>query len=85
MSCVIPHIRKYTKYCSDSEHRKQVKNLIKTFFHGLSVEKITFSQYLFWAEYTLFDNNNGSFYGDEFIWKSKEIRNRNRDLWHQKH
>ena len=30
--CVIPHIRKYTKYNSDSDHRKQVNNVIKKHF-----------------------------------------------------
>ena len=32
------------------------------------------TQYLFWTEYTLFDDKNGSFNGDEFICKSKDIR-----------
>ena len=38
MLCVIPHIRKYEKYHSDSAHRKQVNNVIKAFFDGVPEE-----------------------------------------------
>ena len=34
MLYIISHIRKYSKYHSDSDHRKQVKNVTKTLFHG---------------------------------------------------
>ena len=64
---------------------KQVNNAIRKLFHGLSVEKMYVTQDLFWTEYTLFDNKNGSFDGDEFIWKSKYIRGGNSHLWHQKY
>ena len=40
---------------------------------------------LFWTEYTVIDNMIGSFYADEFIWKSKYIRNGNSHLWYQKY
>ena len=40
---------------------------------------------IFCTEYTKFDNNNGSFDGDEFIWKRKYIRDGNSHLWHQKY
>ena len=40
---------------------------------------------MFWTDYTDFYNNNGSFYGDEFILKSKDIINGNSHLWHQKY
>ena len=33
MLCVITHIRKYAKYHSDSDNRKQVNNAIKKLFH----------------------------------------------------
>ena len=36
--------------------------------------KMSVTQELFCIDYTLFDNNNGSFDGDEFIWKRKYIR-----------
>ena len=36
MLCVITHISKYSKYHSDSDHGKKVKNVIKMLFHGLS-------------------------------------------------
>ena len=39
---------------------------------------------LFWTEYTDFDNKNGSFDGDEFIWRIKDIRSGNFCLWHKK-
>ena len=40
---------------------------------------------LFWNEYTDFDNKIGSFDGDKFIWKSKDIRYGNIHLGHQKY
>ena len=63
---------------------KQVNNVIKTLFHGVPEDKIAVTQDIFWTEYTEFDNNIGSFDTDEFIWKSKDIRNGNSHLWHQK-
>ena len=67
MLCVITHIHKYAKYHSNSYHRKQVNNVIKKRFHGVSVDKMDITQDLFWTEYTDFDNKNGSFDGDNFI------------------
>ena len=64
---------------------KQVNNVIKTLFHGVPEDKIAVTQDIFWTEYTEFDNNIGSFYVDEFIWKSKDIRDGNSHLWHQKY
>ena len=43
------------------------------------------TQDIFWTEYTEFYNKIGSFDGDEFIWKSKYIRDGNSYLWHQKY
>ena len=40
---------------------------------------------IFWTEYTDFDNKNGSFDGDEFIWKIKDIIDGNTHLWNQKY
>ena len=85
MLCVIPHIRKDAKDHSYSEHRKQVNNLIKTLFHGLSEDEMDFTLDLFWTDYTDFDKNNGSFDGNAFIWKSKDIRDGNSHLWNQKY
>ena len=81
----IPHIRKDAKYYSDSDNRKQVNNVIKNMFHGLSEDKVPVTQDLFWTDYTDFDNNIGSFYGDRFIWKRKDIRYDNSRLWHPKY
>ena len=39
----------------------------------------------FWTEQTEFDKNNGSFDGDEFIWKRKNTGDGNSHLWHQKY
>ena len=39
---------------------------------------------IFCTEYTDFDNNIGWFGGDKFISKSKDIRDGNSHLWHQK-
>ena len=83
--CVIPHIRRDAKYRSDSDHMKQLNNLIKTLFHGLSEDKMAVTQDIFWTEYTDFDNKNGSFGSGGFIWKSKDIRDGNSHLWHQKY
>ena len=40
---------------------------------------------LFWTEYNAFDKKIGSYYSDEFIWKSKDISDGNSHLWHQKY
>ena len=55
MLCVIPHIRKYAKYHLDSENRKQVKNLIKTLFHGLYEDRMDVTQDIFWTKNKDFD------------------------------
>ena len=85
MLCVIPQIRKDAKDHSDSDHRKQVNNFIKTLFSGASEEEINVTLDLFWTEYTAFDNKVGSYDADEFIWKSKDISDGNSHLWHQKY
>ena len=36
-----------------------------------------FTLEIFWIEYTDFDNKNDLFFGDKFIWKSKDIRDSN--------
>ena len=61
MLCVIPHICKDEKYHSDSDHSKQVKNVIKTLFFGESEDKMSVTQDILCTEYTDFDNNIGSF------------------------
>ena len=48
MLCVITHIYKYAKYHSDSDNRKQVNNVFKKLFHGLTVDKMAVTQDLFW-------------------------------------
>ena len=85
MICVITHIHKYSKYHSDSDHRKQVNNVIKTLFYGASEEEMSVTQDIFWTEYTEFDNNIGSFDADEFIRKRKDIKDGNSHFWHQKY
>ena len=67
MLCVIPLILKKSKDHSDSDHRKQVNNVIKMLFHGLSEDEITFTLDLFCTEYTDFDENIGSFDWYDFI------------------
>ena len=47
---VIPHIHKETKYNLDSDHRKQVNNVIKTIFHGFPEDKIYVTQDICWTE-----------------------------------
>ena len=83
MICVITHIRKDAKYHLDINHRKQVKNVIKTLFSGSSEEEMNVTLDVFLTEYNDFDNKIGSFYADEFIRKSKYIRYGNIHLWHQ--
>ena len=85
MICVIPHIHKDAKDHSDSDHRKQVNNVIKTLFSGASEEEIAATLDVFRTEYTEFGNKIGSFDADEFIWKSKDIRYGNSHVWHQKY
>ena len=47
MLCVITHIRKDEKYHSDSDHRKQVNNVIKKFVSGASEEEMAVTQTYF--------------------------------------
>ena len=54
-------------------------------FHGINEDELHFAIDLFWADYTELSNTNGSFDSDEFIWKSKDIRYGNSNLWHQKY
>ena len=83
MLCVIPHICKYAKDHSDSDHMKQVNNFINTLFNEASEEQMAVTIDLFWTEYTAFDNMIGSYDADEFIWKRKDISDGNSHLWHQ--
>ena len=85
MFCVIPHVSKYAKDHSDRDHRKQVNNVIKTLFRGLSEDGMAVNQDIFWTECKEFYNKIASFDGDEFIWKIKNIRDVNSHLWHQKY
>ena len=85
MLYVIPHIRKDKKYHSDSDNRKQVNNAIKKIFSGASKDEMSVSQDIFWTDYTDFDNHIGSFDANEFIRKSKDIKDGNSHLWHQKY
>ena len=41
------------------------------------------TQDIFWTENTDFDNKIGTFDADEFIWKSKDIKDDNSHLWHK--
>ena len=85
MFCVIPHIYKNASDHLESDHRKQVKNVIKFIFHGLYEYELHFTLDLFWTDHTDFENKNGSFVGDKFIWKIKDIRYDNINLWYQKY
>ena len=85
MLCVNTHILKDAKYNSGSDNKKQDNNITLKTNYGLSEDKMDFTQYLFWSEYTLFGNKNGLIDGDGFIWKSKEIRDGNSHLWYQKY
>ena len=69
----------------NSDHRKQVNNVIKKIFSGASEEYMYVTQDIFWTEYTDFDNKVGSYDADEFIWKSQDIKDGNSHLWHQKY
>ena len=85
MLCLIPHIRKDAKDHSNSDHRKQVNNVINTLFSGAYEWEMAVTLDLFWTDYTAFDNKIGSFDADEFLWKIKDIRDGNSHLWHQKY
>ena len=85
MLCGIPHVHKDAKHHSYSDIRKQVNNFIKILFHGASEDEMVYTLDIFWTEYTECDNKIGLFDADEFIWKSKYIRDCNSHLWHQKY
>ena len=61
MLCVITHIRKDAKDHSDSDHRKQINNVINILFSGASEDEMSVTQDIFRTEYTEFDKNIGSF------------------------
>ena len=50
MLCVITHIQKDAKYHSDSDHRKQVNNVIKSLLSGTSEGEMAVTQDIFWIE-----------------------------------
>ena len=83
--CVITNIFKASSDHSYSDHCKQVNRVIKTLFFGLSRNELNFTLDLFWTGYIDFDNNNGLFGGDGFIWKIKAIIGHNSHLFHQKY
>ena len=83
MICLFPQIHKYAKDHSDIDDRKQVNNVIKTLFFGASEEEIAVTPDTFWTGYTAFDNKVGSYDADEFIWKSKDIRDDKKHFWHR--
>ena len=80
MMCVISDIQKDVKDHSFIDNRKLFNNVIKTLFHGVPEDEMDVTQDIFWNKYTEFDNNIGSFDGDEFIWKSKDIIDGNSHL-----
>ena len=49
MLCGIPHICNDAKIHSDSDHMKQVNNLIKTLFHVFYVDNMAVPQDLSWT------------------------------------
>ena len=64
---------------------KQVNNVIKTLINGAFEDEMAVTLDIFWTDYTEFYNNIGSFDAEEFIWKSKDIRDGNSHLCHQKY
>ena len=78
MLCVIPHICKNSRDHLDQQYNK--KHL-----REWSLEEMAVNKEILWTEYTDFDNKNGSFDGDEFIYKSKDIRYGNINSWYQKY
>ena len=54
-------------------------------FHGLSEYEMDATQDLFCTYYTDFDKHIGSFDGDEFTCKNKDIRDGNSHLWYKKY
>ena len=79
---IIPHICKDSSGNSDGDNMKQVNNVIKTLFYGLSEDEFHVNPDLFWYYYTDFNHDNDPFDGDEYIWKSKDISDDNIHLWH---
>ena len=85
----------YTKYFEDvrvedvcvnanGENMKQVNIVIKALFCGISDDEMNHTLDTFWSEYKAFNYKNGAFYGDGFIWRSKEILKGSIHIWHQK-
>ena len=85
MLCVIPHICKDSKDNSYCDQRKQFNNVIKKLLYGAFEEEMSVTLDIFFTDNTDFDNKIGSYDADEFIWKSKDIKDGNSHLWHQKY
>ena len=81
MLCVIPHISKYVFDNYDRNNMKQVKNVIKFVFHGISYEYMNDNFDTFWSDYNYSNNKNGPIDGDDFIWRSNRIQDGNIHLW----
>ena len=83
--CVIPHIREDVFKNSNRKHHIQVNNFIKTLFYGSSEKDLHGNLDTFWSEYKKFHHKNNHFDSNEFIWSSKDIRDGNSHLCHQKY
>ena len=81
MLCVIRHISDGAIENPDGNNMNDINNIIKVLFCGLSDDKWHVTLYILWSDYTDFNNKNGTFDGDKFIYISKDIHDVNSRLW----
>ena len=61
-----------------------MNTVIKSLFVGSTERELHKTSNMFWIEYTKFNHKNYTFVINEFIRNSKNIRDDNSHLWHQK-
>ena len=85
MLCVITHIRNDVIDKAYGNNKKQVNNVTKKLFYGLSEEELYVTLDLFWSAYNDFNHKNGTFDGVEYICRNKDIINGISHIWNQKY
>ena len=83
--CVINHIREDVFKNPNINHMNQVNNVIKNLFAGSYEKELNKTIDAFWIQYTKSNHKNDPYDSNEFIWISKDIRDGNSHLWHQKY
>ena len=82
--CVINHIKDDVFNNAKNHHYIQVNIVIKSLFYEWTEKELHETLDKFWRKYKSFNNKNDLFDSNEFISNSKDIRDGNSHLCHQK-